>query len=321
MRAVVRDLKTFACREQGRLGPVALRPVLDSCVNVAWNEIRDRARLVRDVERTPPVLGDEAHLAQLFLNLIVNAAHSIPAGRPDDHEIGIAARALPDGRVAVEVRDTGCGIPEPDLPRIFDPFFTTKPPGSGTGLGLSVCHAIVTALGGEIEVETAPGRGSTFRVLLAPAAQPAAAAPPSAGLAPAGRRARILVVDDEPLVGNVLCRTLAEHDVTAIDSGAAALARLSAGERYELVLCDLLMPGMSGMELYRELAARHPSLAGRVVFLTGGAFTTSAREFLERERVECVEKPFDVAALREVIARRLAAPIGGGDPSPDGPRG
>jgi nitrogen-specific signal transduction histidine kinase/ActR/RegA family two-component response regulator len=308
MRAVVRDLKTFACGDEDKLGPVELRPVLDSCVNLAWNEIRNRARLSRDLASTPPVLGNEGRLAQVFLNLVVNAAQSIPAGRPDDHEVGISARTLPDGRVAVEVRDTGCGIPESDLPRIFDPFFTTKPPGSGTGLGLSICYAIVAAARGEIQVESAPGRGSTFRVLLAPAAGPARAAAPAAAPPAARPRARILVVDDEPLVGKVLRRTLADHDVTTVESGAAALARLSAGERYDLVLCDLLMPEMSGMDLFRELAARHTPLARRVVFLTGGAFTPAAREFLERERVECVEKPFELEALRAVIARRIAAP-------------
>jgi CheY-like chemotaxis protein len=306
MRAVVRDLKTFAGGERDDLGPVELQPVLDACVNAAWNEIRPRARLARDVAPTPPVLGNEGLLSQLFLNLLVNAAQSIPGGRPDEHEVGISARALADGRVAVEVRDSGCGIPEAELPRIFDPFFTTKPPGSGTGLGLSMCHAIVAASGGEIEVESAPGRGSTFRVLLAPAARPAPAAPAPTPPADARTQARVLIVDDEPLVGKVLRRTLTEHDVTVVESGAAALARLGAGERYDVVLCDLLMPGMSGMDVYRELATHHPDLARRVVFLTGGAFTTAARDFLERERVECVEKPFEVDALRAVIARRIA---------------
>jgi signal transduction histidine kinase/CheY-like chemotaxis protein len=310
MRAVVRDLKTFACGERDDLGPVQLGPVLDACVNLAWNEIRSRARLSRHVASTPAVLGNEGRLAQLFLNLIVNAAQSIPAGRPDDHEVALSARALDDGRVAVEVRDTGCGIPEADLPRIFDPFFTTKPPGAGTGLGLSICHAIVAAAGGEIEVESAPGRGSTYRVLLAPATGAGAARAPAArpGEEDAGPRARILIVDDEPLVGKVLRRTLTEHDVTVVETGAAALARLSAGERYDLVLCDLLMPGMTGMDVYRALAREHPSLARRVVFLTGGAFTSAARDFLDQEQVECVEKPFEVDALRAVIARRVAEP-------------
>jgi signal transduction histidine kinase len=307
MRAVVRDLKTFASGEEDRNGPVELRPVLDSCVNLAWNEIRPRARLVRDLAPVPPVFGNDARLGQLFLSLVVNAAQAIPAGRPDDHEIAISSRTLPDGRVAVEVRDTGCGITDADRARIFDPFFTTKGPGAGTGLGLSIAHAIVASMRGEIEVESAVGRGSTFRVILVPAAQAGTAArAASRAPEPPRQRGRILVVDDEPFVGTVLRRTLTEHDVTVVDSGQAALARLGAGERYDVVLSDLLMPGMSGMDLYRELARRDPALARRVVFITGGAFTAAAREFLETERVECVEKPFEVSALRALVARRIA---------------
>jgi len=176
MRAVVRDLKTFAGRDEDRQGPVDLLPVLDSCLNVAWNEIRDRARLVRELAPVPTVIGTDARLGQVFLNLVVNAAQAIPAGRPDDHEIRVSTWTSPDGRAAVEVRDTGQGIAEADLPRIFDPFFTTKDPGLATGLGLSICHAAVTALGGAIEVETSPGRGSSFRVLF-PAAGAAGGTP------------------------------------------------------------------------------------------------------------------------------------------------
>ena len=188
MRAVVRDLKTFARGEEERCRPVDVRPVLDSCVNVAWTEIRRRAQLVRHLEPVPPVLGDEARLSQLFLNLVLNAAQSIPEGRPDDHEIEIATRTRPDGRIAIEVRDSGSGIAPGLLPRIFDPFFTTKSPGCGTGLGLSICHAVVCAMGGEIEVESTVGEGSTFRVLLAPA--PAAAGAERGSPRRSGRPAR-----------------------------------------------------------------------------------------------------------------------------------
>ncbi len=306
MRAVIRDLKTFASGDRERQGPVDLRPVLDSCVNLAWNEIRSRAHVARDLAPIPAVLGNEGCLGQLFLNLIVNAAQAIPAGRPDDHEIRISTRTLPDGRAAVEVSDTGCGIPPANLARIFDPFFTTKGPGVATGLGLSICHTIVSSVGGAIEVESDVGRGSKFLVLLPPAPPPAPTPVPAQG-AKVARRGRILVVDDEPFVGNVLRRTLHEHDVTVADSAEAALESLCAGERYDVVLAELLMPGMSGIALYRELAQRDAALARRIVFITGGPFDTAAREFLERERPDCVEKPFDLDALRALLARRIAA--------------
>ena len=308
MRLVVRDLKTFARVEEEQHRPIDVRPLLDSCMNVAWTEIRRRAHLSRDLEPVAPVLGDEARLSQVFLNLILNAAQSIPAGRADDHEVRIATRTLTDGRVAIEVHDTGTGIAPEHLPRIFDPFFTTKGPGSGTGLGLSICHAVVESMGGDIQVESTLGKGSTFRVVLAAAERQVAKEAGFPTPPPAPARARILVVDDEPLVGTVLRRTLTEHEVTVVESGPAALDRISAGEKYDVVLSDLLMPGMSGMELYRTLVERDPVLARRFVFLTGGAFTPAAREFLETEQVAFIEKPFDLPALRAAVRRIAVRP-------------
>jgi PAS domain S-box-containing protein len=309
LRLIVRDLRTFSRADEDRTGPVMLAPVIESCINMAWNEIRHRARLAKDLAPVPPVHGSEARLGQVFLNLLVNAAQAIPEGNADAHEICVATRALADGRVAVEVGDTGCGIAPEQLPRIFDPFYTTKPLGVGTGLGLSICHGIVTSLGGEIEVDSAPGAGSTFRVILRPeveAARPPAPARPEAPRAP---RSRLLVVDDEPLVGNVLQRTLQrDHEVVVVQSARAALDRLEAGERFDAILSDLLMPEMSGMDLHRAVAERHPGLAPRMIFLTGGAFTPAARAFLEREPVVCIEQPFELETVRAALARVLAQP-------------
>jgi PAS domain S-box-containing protein len=308
MRAIIRDLKTFSRGGDERSGPVEIAPVVESCLNMAWNEIRHRAKLVKELAPVPPVFADEGRLGQVFLNLLVNAAQAIPEGNAEAHRIRVSASPAPGDRVAIEISDDGCGIPPEIRSRIFDPFFTTKPPGEGTGLGLAICHTIVSALGGEIDVESEPGRGSTFRVLL-PAARPAApaAARPAPVAVPAAPRARVLVVDDEPLVGTVLQRTLrTEHDVEVVTSARDALARVDGGERFDLVISDLLMPDVSGMDLYRELVERHPRLAGRVLFLTGGAFTPAAREFLERAAVTCLEKPFDLAALRAAVAKKLA---------------
>jgi signal transduction histidine kinase len=309
MRAVVRDLATFARPEEEQPRPVDLGPIMVSCLNVAWPEIRRRgARLVRDLEPLPPVLADPGRISQVFLNLVLNAAQAIPEGHGGEHEIRVLSRTLPDGRASLEVHDTGAGIVPEHLPRIFDPFFTTREPGAGTGLGLSICHAVVTAMGGSIEVDTAVGRGSRFRVLL-PGLAPEAAR--HAGLPtppPVPRRARVLVVDDEPLVGTMLRRTLAAHDVTVVHDARSALERITAGERFDVVLADLLMPEMSGMELYQTVTALHPALARRFLFLTGGAFTAEARDFLDTHGVEWFEKPFDVATLRAAVARRVAPP-------------
>ena len=166
VRDIVRDLKSFSRgADDEQRGPVDMRAVLDSCVNMASSEIRHRARLVKEYGEAPPVLGNESRLGQLFLNLLVNAAQAIPHGNLQGNEIRLGlSHQL--GEVVVAVSDTGEGIPKENLERLFDPFFTTKPVGVGTGLGLSICHGIITSLGGRITVESELGRGTTFRVFL-----------------------------------------------------------------------------------------------------------------------------------------------------------
>jgi signal transduction histidine kinase len=308
MRGIIRDLRTFTRSETDGTGLVDVRKVLESCVSMAWSEIRHRARFVRDLAEVPPVRGDEGKLAQVFLNLLVNAAQAIPEGAAERNRIQLATFPRADGWVAVEVRDTGRGIEPDSFRRIFDPFFTTKPVGEGTGLGLTICHNIVRAMGGTIEVESASGQGSTFRVVLPAAEQRPAERAEQAGPPRArGRRGRVLVVDDEPLVGAAVRRALSgDHDVAVVGGGREALERLSA-EEFDAVVCDLLMPEITGMDLYEQVRARFPRLADRMVFVTGGAFTPAARRFVEENRERCLEKPFEMAALREMVQRQLGA--------------
>ncbi|ATB46746.1 PAS domain S-box protein [Corallococcus macrosporus] len=308
VRSIVRDLKTFSRVDSAESAEVDIRQVLESTLNLATTEIRHRARLVKQLDAVPTVVGNESRLGQVFLNLLVNAAQAIPAGTPERHEIRVVTRLSGDGRVCVEVSDTGAGIAKDHLPRLFDPFFTTKEPGVGTGLGLSICHSLVTALGGEIHVTSEPGKGSTFQVLLNPSQRPEAARPPPAPPPPpAQRRGRLLVVDDEPLVCTALGRTLRpHHDVTLSTRAQEALERIDAGERFDVVFCDLMMPGMSGMDFYSALQARHPEQARRVIFLTGGAVTPQARAFLESVPGPHLEKPFAGRELLSLIQERLA---------------
>jgi PAS domain S-box-containing protein len=170
IRKIVRGLKTLSHFDEEHRVALDVRQVLDGAIDIAFNEVRHRARLVKDYRAAPAVLADEAKLAQVFLNLIVNAAQALPEGQADRHEIRVATGRDPAGRALVEVHDTGPGMTQEVLDRVFDPFFTTKPIGLGTGLGLSICHGIVSALGGEITVESEPGKGTVFRVFL-PAAQ------------------------------------------------------------------------------------------------------------------------------------------------------
>ncbi len=186
VRKIVRGLKTFSRADDERRTAIDLKPVLELSVNMTFNEIRHRARLVKDYGKTPRITADDARLGQVFINLLVNAAQAIPEGRTEENEIRIATSTDERGWAVVTVRDTGAGIPASVVARIFDPFFTTKAVGVGTGLGLSICHSIVTGMGGEISVASEEGRGTTFRVALPAALNDGKALPPEPAEAAAG---------------------------------------------------------------------------------------------------------------------------------------
>ncbi len=172
VRGIVQDLMKLARRDDTTTGKADLKAVVSAAVKIASHEVRRRARLVEELSDLPPVVGSASRLGQVFLNLIINAAHAIPEGHVEENEIRIAARPETPERILVEIRDTGCGIPPENLDKIFDPFFTTKPVGEGTGLGLSLVHSIITALGGTITVESQVNRGTTFRLSLPTARMP-----------------------------------------------------------------------------------------------------------------------------------------------------
>jgi signal transduction histidine kinase/CheY-like chemotaxis protein len=309
VRAIVQDLKSFSRVESRSPKAVDVRAALEATTRLARNEVHHRARLVFDLEPVRPVVAGAGRLEQLFLNLLVNAAQAIPEGAAEKNEIRIKTRDAGDW-VQIDLSDTGAGIPRESLSRIFDPFFTTKAPGSGTGLGLSICHAIVTELGGNIEVDSVVGQGTTFRVRL-----PAATATVATSIAPrasgpsmtAGKpRGRVLVVDDEPLILKLVKTLLSgDCDVTAESSARPALERLRRGERFDVILCDLMMPDMTGIDLHLALCEIAPGQARAMTFLTGGAFTPHAQSFLSVVPNPTFEKPFDSALLVEHVRARL----------------
>ena len=304
VREIVRDLKAFSRADTEDRDSVDLRRVLQSALGLAQNEIRHRARLEVDVGDVPLVSGSEHRLGQVLLNLLINAAQAIPEGRIDEHEIRVVTGTDARGRAMVEVRDTGVGIPAEIADRIFDPFFTTKPQAVGTGLGLSICRSIVLALGGEISAESRPGGGTTVRVVLPAATAPSAEIAPVPAKASPGRRGRVLVVDDEPAVAAAIRRVLAsQHEVVVSGSAEDAIEAIRRGERFDAILCDLMMPGMTGMDLHDALAELLPEQASRIVVLTGGAFTERAQEFLDRVPLPRCEKPFDSGDLRELVRK------------------
>lgn len=307
MRLVVGDLRVFSHPGEERAhGPVDVRSVVESALRMASTEIRHRAQFVRDFAEVSPVHGNEAPLGQIFLNLIVNAAQAIPEGRVSSNTITVAIRQDDAERVTVEIRDTGAGIPDDIVSRIFDPFFTTKPPGLGTGLGLAICHRLVTALGGEVAVRSTVGRGTVFTVSL-PVARPATekkATAETSAAAPA--RARILLVDDESRLRLTIRRMLdARHEVVDLGSAREALDLVAGGERFDVILCDLMMPEMTGMDLHAELARLAPDQATKMAFVTGGAFSETVRAFLERVPNASIEKPFRSSAILAFIDRLM----------------
>jgi len=300
---IVRDLKAFSRVDSEDVSAVVdVRKVLAFAEKMAGKEMRQRARVLRDIQPVPMVKANESRLGQVFLNLLLNAAQAIPDGAATENEIRIRTRTDGLGRAVVEVSDTGRGIPEELRARVFDPFFTTKPVGEGTGLGLSICLGIVRSLGGEILLESEVGEGSTFRVAL-PAHQPARSTAifPAAEL-PSATRVKLLVVDDEPYICTAIQRLLRrEHRVTALTTVREALALLETGERFDVILSDLMMPEQNGEDFYKELNRVAPDQARRMIFMTGGAFTPRSEEFLRSSPVPQVAKPISLEMLQGAI--------------------
>jgi len=303
VRIIVRDLRLFSRADEEVRGPVDVRRVLDSSLSMARNEIRHRAKVVRQYGDVPPVDGNEARLGQVFLNLLVNAAQAMPEGRTGENQIVVATREV-EGQVRIEITDTGTGIPAELLPKIFDVFFTTKPIGVGTGLGLSICHRIVSAMGGNVSVESRVGVGTTVRVSL-PSANVAVVKAVSD--APSGgqgtrRRGQVLIVEDEHAVGRMLQKVLSSTDaVTLATSGVEALSRIDEHKPFDVILCDLMMPEMTGMDFYQAVVSKSEQLARRIVFMTGGAFTPKARAFLDQVENTRLDKPVDLKLLRQLV--------------------
>ncbi|MFO0681823.1 MAG: PAS domain S-box protein [Sandaracinus sp.] len=302
IRRIVSDLRRFSRVDDERNEPVEILPVLERTLRMAAHQTSPRARVVRRFEPdVPPVLGNEARLGQVFLNLVINAAQAIPEGRPSEHEIVVAART--DGsQLVVTVADTGVGIPPEIQPRIFSPFFTTKPVGEGTGLGLALAQGIIESAGGTIRFESAPGRGTEFEVRLPVALERPAPVMARMPTPAPRRRGRVLVIDDDDMVARTLDRTLrARHDITVEVESRRALERLLAGETFDVVICDLMMPEPTGMQIHAALRESRPSLAERMVLVTGGAFTPEARDFLDRVPNARIEKPFGARELRALV--------------------
>jgi nitrogen-specific signal transduction histidine kinase/ActR/RegA family two-component response regulator len=316
IRRIVAELRAFgSSSERETRRAVDVNQLLEEALKVARGETRHRVRLERRYEPVPRVMADPTRLTQVCVNLIVNAAQAIPEDRVGGERaiVTLRTRPLSDDRLAIEISDTGIGIREEARERLFEPFFTTKARVGGTGLGLFVSLGIVTSLGGIIEVDSRVGEGTTVRVIL-PAwqgAEPEQDEVMSSSIRTLKNR-RLLVVDDDVLVARTLARQLSGHHVEVVSSGQEALERLSTGEsHFDLVLCDLMMPDMTGMEVYEAVEERCPELAERFVFISGGGVTERSRKFLEAHADRVLPKPIDNRRLCELLVRcePMAVPV------------
>lgn len=306
IREIVGQLRLFTRASGEDPRPIDVNALLESMLRMTAHRLKHSATVERALTPLPPVLADQARLGQVFMNLLINAAQAMPEGEVARNVIRVRTEVDASGKVAVEISDTGAGIPEEDLARIFDPFWTTKSLNEGTGLGLAICQRIVSDLGGTIEVRSELEKGSVFRVLLpsAPGAVktlPASTGPAASAVSTPARR-RVLVVDDNPRFAFTVKMLLREHDVTVVHSGEEGAKRL-LDEGFDVALCDLMMPEVSGIELYRRVSSAGQGIEGRIVFMTGGAFTNEARDFLAGMGNRYLQKPFRPEELEAMIAR------------------
>jgi PAS domain S-box-containing protein len=301
VRAIVRDLRGFSRPSDHEQTAIDLRQVLESSVRIVGNEVRHKARLVRDYQDLPLIDANELRLAQVFVNLLVNAAQAMEEGAAGKNEIRLRTRTDARGWAVVEIHDTGRGIPAELRERVFEPFFTTKP-GRGTGLGLSISRTIVDDLGGEIQVGDSAERGTVFRLGFPPARRDSVSTP-RPEVTPSPALEDILIVDDEPRVGQMFKRLLErDYRVTTVTNIAEALKLIGAGRTFDAILCDLMMPEGTGMDLHARLREVAPAMARRMLFVTGGAFTPAADEFLKRPEIRSLEKPIAFDQLRQALA-------------------
>ncbi len=310
--AIVRNLLSFARRQEGERQLQSIRPILESTHQLLKNQL-----LAAHIELTltfePGLPEVEVHanqIKQVFVNIINNAAQAIASTRHQEGggRIEIATKCEPDG-LSVHVSDNGPGIPEVVAQRVFEPFFSTKSEGEGTGLGLSICLGIVKEHGGNITVDpggAGSGRGATFTVELptgvrvSPLAHGTETEP-----APVERqeRLRVLVVDDEPHILHYMQATLESwgHEVVLAHDGSQALKR-ALMQPFDLIICDLRMPRLGGREMFHTLARMHPTVADRIIFATGDTVRGDTLQFLEELGRPFLQKPFKLDALRRVLA-------------------
>jgi two-component system cell cycle sensor histidine kinase/response regulator CckA len=306
IRKIVSDLKFFSQPQTEIIKPVDINELLEWAVRLTSNQIRHCGVLKKKFTSKSMVSGSELRLGQVFANIILNATQSMEALEFENNLIEISTSDQ-NGYVVVEIRDTGCGMSPEVMKRIFDPFFTTKPAGVGTGLGLSISRGIIHSMEGTIEVKSLVGKGSTFKVQLPRFLENHSEMDPEKQEILKLRKSKVLIVDDEPLLLKLIYRTLSEdHEVVVKESSVEALQFIRANPSFDIILCDLMMPEMSGMELFDKVTENLPEMSERFAFMTGGAFTDTANQFIENMTNKKLDKPFTPSDLKVFVKQFLA---------------
>jgi PAS domain S-box-containing protein len=318
-KSVVRQILDFARQETQELRRLDLGPVVDESVRLLRATLPAEVELVFEVAKDlPHVLADASQIQQVVMNLGTNAWHAL-AGEPGRVEVSLAVRRVDEAAVSshpdlqagqyvrLRVRDNGKGMTRETLEQIFMPFFTTKPPGTGTGLGLSVVHGIVKGHRGAILVTSSPGKGATFDLHFPVASERAAeVAAQSGGEATRGRSERILLVDDKELIVRSCSRALTRlgYQVKSFTDGASALAEIHGNAHgFDLVITDLSMPGISGLEIAKIIQKLRPDLP---VVLSSGMVPAEMQDELTAAGIyDVLRKPFTFEELGETVGRAL----------------
>lgn len=305
---IVRQLKLLGT-PQDSAAPIAhVAAVVQRCVRTMDPMLSRNALVSLDLASCPPAAIEEHKLAQVLVNLLRNAAEAVEGAK--EHRIAVRLREV-GGQVVVSVSDTGPGVPPDRMSSLFRPFFSSK--AGGTGVGLAVCAEIVTAAGGRITAESPSGAGATFTVTLprARGATPPARRAPISD--PPPRRLRVLFVEDDGMLRRSVTMLLRRHhEVLEARDGREALEMLATPPPPDVIVCDLMMRGMDGVELYETICKDHPKLRSRFAFLTGGAFTDAARQLVDSQQVVVIQKPCTYRTLSAEIVR-----LGQGSP-PEG---
>jgi len=309
VRKIVSDLKFFSQPQTEISKPIRVHELLEWVLRLTNNQIKHCAQLKKNFSASAMIKGSEHRLGQVLINLIVNATQAMTSTDYESNVIEVTTYN-DDSNVVIEIRDTGCGMSDETMKRIFDPFFTTKPAGTGTGLGLSISRGIVHSMNGTIDVESCPGKGSTFIVHLPKFDGQHIDSGTDSSLSKA-KRSKVLVVDDEPLLLKLIYRTLSEdHDVVVKESSLEALQYIRDNPDFDIILCDLMMPEMNGVELFDRVTDYFPELSKRFAFMTGGTFTVSTSDFVENLANNKLDKPFTPSDLKGFVEQFLIEQAG-----------